>query len=594
VQVQVREVRAAGRRGPGDDVAAFSHGAKATTSRRASTLALFALLACRSPSAPEANAADAARAPAGPLRLALETEFHSLDPAEAGDAVARRLTSQIFDTLVDWDPSADPPRLVPEILAELPEVSADGLVVTLRLRRGADAPRFARDTCLEGQARPVRAGDVAATFARLDPARHPAYALLAGRFADGGVAADDAAATVTLRLTRPQPELPEVLAHPALAVVPPECVAYYDGRDADHPPFRRHPVGSGPFALDHAASELPRTAVLVRNPDLSPRTGRGPCPAVPAAGRVVLHHFSDPGTRLRSFQAGELAAVTVGQAQFDEVVRDGAPVPGAVPAGATLRRFPTLATDLLVFRMQDPEVGAHADPRVGAEHRALRRAVALAFDAARYLRVVRNGGAWAEPRARIVPRGLGGAFDDAALHAYAPPAADMERARRALADAGDPPRTLRYWTEPGEAELQEAEILRDALRPLGLDLAITQRTGYLGEVLAGRSDAHLFALRFEADWLDPANFLAPFVCGDPGNYSGHCDPAYDAAFAEFAAAPPGPGRDAAAAALERRLGEAVAVRPIDQPSAWYLAQPWLRGLVRHPLAGLRVELLCAE
>jgi ABC-type oligopeptide transport system substrate-binding subunit len=64
----------------------------------------------------------------------------------------------------------------------------------------------------------------------------------------------------------------------------------------------------------------------------------------------------------------------------------------------------------------------------------------------------------------------------------------------------------------------------------------------------------------------------------PDNYSGYCDPAYDAAFAAFAALPAGPGRDHAAAELERMLGEDVPVRPIDQPEAWYLAQPWLRGL----------------
>ena len=39
------------------------------------------------------------------------------------------------------------------------------------------------------------------------------------------------------------------------------------------------------------------------------------------------------------------------------------------------------------------------------------------------------------------------------------------------------------------------------------------------------------------------------------------------------------------------LGEAVPVRPIDQPEAWYLLQPWLRGVSRHPVAGLHVELL---
>ena len=557
-------------------------------SRRGLVAAALALTACSA--SPTIDADTPVVMPPGPLRLALETEFYSLDPAEANDTVSRRITGQIFDTLTGWDPHADPPRLVPQILAALPAPSADGLTWTLQLRQGADAPRFARDVCLGDRPRTVRASDVVASLRRIDPARHASAGLIAGRFAD--MRADDERGTVTLQLTRPQPELPALLASAALAVVPPECVAYYDGRDAEHPKFARHPVGSGPYRLDHAASEFPRTAVLVANPDLSPRTAAGPCP-LPGASPIVLSHFSDPEPALRSFQAGELAALTPGQAQFAEVVADGAVVAHALPPGTRLQRFPVLSSDLLVFRMRDPELGQHADPRIDAEHRALRRAIALAFDAARYQRVVRNN-AWATPRARIVPRGI--APDDAPLHRFAPPAADLQQARAVLAAAGlgETPRTLRYWTGTGEGEQQEAAILREALRPLGITVAVTHRANYLTDVLGGPTDAQMFGLRFDADYLDAGNFLSPFVCGDPGNYSGYCDPAYDAAFATFAALPAGPGRDHAAAELERKLGEDVPVRPIDQPEAWYLAQPWLHGLVRHPLVGLRLELLCPD
>ncbi|MFY0540271.1 hypothetical protein [Nannocystis pusilla] len=103
-----------------------------------------------------------------------------MDPADATDAVSRRLTSQIYDTLLDWDPHADPPRLVPELLADLPEISADGLTYSLRMREG---PRFHGDTCLKDQARPVRAGDVAASLLRITPGKHAAWSLLAGRVA---------------------------------------------------------------------------------------------------------------------------------------------------------------------------------------------------------------------------------------------------------------------------------------------------------------------------------------------------------------------------------------------------------------------------
>ncbi|MBK9754838.1 MAG: hypothetical protein IPO88_15330 [Nannocystis sp.] len=560
-------------------------------------------------------------APAGPLRLALETPIPTLDPAAASDTVSRRITSQIFDTLLDWDPAGT--SLRPELLAQLPVISDDGLTITMTLRSGPDARRFAADTCLEGQPRRVRASDVAASLLRIDPARHAAYALLADRIVGldehhrtratvPGIRADDASNTITLQLTRPQPELPAILASPMLAIVPPECIAYYDGRDLEHPPFARHPVGSGPYVLDHARSELPREVLLLRSPEAPASDGLAAlgCPQLPGASPVALTHFHDPEPALRSFQAGELAAIAPGQSQFAELVADpstrGAALnqsqladpsagrlrPGAAPPGSQLLRFPTLATDLLVFRMRDPELGQHPDPAIDAQHRALRQAVALAFDAVRYQRVIRND-AWATQRARIVPKGLGGALDDAVLHRFAPPAADLPQARQILAAADIVgPRVLRYWTGTDEAEAQEAAILRDALRPLGIDLQVTRRAHYLGEVLAGSSDAQLFALRYDADYLDPASFLAPFTCAAPDNYSGFCDPAYDLAFAAFTRVPPGPARDQAAAALERQLGDQVPVRPIDQPEAWYVVQPWLQGVTRHPLAGLRIELLC--
>ncbi len=524
--------------------------------------------------------------------------------------MSRRITSQIYDTLLEWDaedPRSGPAALRPEILAESPRVSDDGRTWTLTLRTGPDARHFAAEPCLQGQARPVRASDVAASLLRIDPARHAAYALLAGRItgldahhtAPGpvGIAADDVAGTVTLTLTRPQPELPAVLASPMLAVLPAECIAYHDGRDAGHPPLSRHPVGSGPYVLDHTRSELPRGVVLLRNPGAPPsdRLAALGCPRLPGADEVTLTHFSDHEPALRAFQAGELAVLAPGQSQFAEVVADASTMrmrPGATPDGTTMQRFPALATTMLVFVMRDPQIGQSPDHELDAEHRALRQAIALAFDAIRYHRVVRND-AWATLRARIVPRGLGGAYDDERLHRFAPPAADIDQARQILAAAGViPPATLRYWTGVTEAEQQEAIILRDALRPLNIDLEITRRAAYLNDVLGGHSDAQLYSLRFDADYLDAQNFLAPFTCRAPDNFSGFCDPAYDLAFEAYARLPPGPQRDSAAADLDRWLGDAVPVRPIDQPEAWYLVQPWLSGVARHPLSGLRVELLC--
>ena len=60
--------------------------------------------------------------------------------------------------------------------------------------------------------------------------------------------------------------------------------------------------------------------------------------------------------------------------------------------------------------------------------------------------------------------------------------------------------------------------------------------------MLGKSDAQLYGSCFDADYFDAENFLAPYLCAAPDNFSGHCDPAYDAAFAAFERLPAGPPR----------------------------------------------------
>ncbi|MCB9701700.1 MAG: hypothetical protein H6711_07405 [Myxococcales bacterium] len=547
------------------------------------------------------------------IRLPLEAMISTLDPAAAQDAVSRRLTGQLFDTLVDWDPAAATPTLVPELLATPPTLDAGGTTLRLQLRVGDDARRFTADPCLAGDdsaklGRPVKASDVAASLLRhADPGIAGAWELLAGRIvgldawrdaAPGeraplpeGIAIDDTAGTITLRLTRPQPELPAILASPQLAIVPPECVAYYDGRDDAHPPFARHPVGSGPYRLDRGASELPRAAVLIARDDGPRPPMPGPaaarCPTIPGVPRIILEHPASPEAALRLFQAGEIATLAPGQAHFAEVIEAGAPIPGAVPADTQLTKSPVLSTTLLVFRMDDPELGQSADPAVDAEHRARRQAIAAAFDDRRYHQVIRNG-AWGEPASQVVPRVLLDPGAAAPLH----PSAGPGRPPPPPAAADAPRRELRYATTTGPAAQQEAAILREALRPLGYDLVVTHDDAYLYKILSGQARAQLFSLRFDADYPDPASFLDPFVCQSPGSYTGYCSPRFDAVHARFARTPAGPERDALAIELERILGDDVPVRPIDTPELWTLSRGWLGEVVRHPITGLRAELLC--
>lgn len=568
----------------------------------------------RSPAEHTGARADHQTVPRSEIRLPLEATIATLDPAAASDAVSQRVTGQIFDTLLDWDPYASPLTLVPEI-SELPELDEARTTLRLRLRAPESARRFAPDTCLEGkdaakQGRLVRASDVAASLLRhADPGIAGAWELLAGRIvgldawrdepvesrpaAPPGIIADDAEGTLTLHLTRAQPELPALLANPRLAIVPPECVAAYDGRDDDHPPFARRPVGSGPYVLD-AASELPRAAVLTVNP-VAPKAPMPavsealPCAHRPGIERVLLEHYASPEAALRLFQAGTIAAIAPGQGLFAEVVHDGALIPGATPADTVLHRSEVLSTTLLVFRMTDPEIGGSQDPTIDRAHRQLRRSIASAFDDRRYHQVIRNG-AWATPATQVTHRSLLDPGADVVLHA----SSAIDRKRPDGSGPRLPLASLRYMTTTGPAAQQEAAILREALRPLGVKLEITYDDAYLYKVLSGEAEPQLFSLRFDADYPDPASFLDPFTCDSPGSYSGFCSPQFDAAHGRFAAAAAGPERDFIAIELERILGREVPVRPIDTPELWLLTRGWLKNVVRHPLSGLRVDLLCID
>lgn len=546
------------------------------------------------------------------MRIPIDSPLTTLDPHEAGDAVSRKVVGLLYDQLVDWDPYAPSGeyRLVPELLSELPTVSDDGLRLTMKLRTGDAAPKYATNDCIEQGSRAVTASDVKAMFLRhAEPKQRRAYSMLAGRivgFDDYGnaedketaeepeIEADDATGVIQVALTRPQPELVALLANPQMSIVPAECPEYWDG--FDRLPFAGNPVGSGPYIVDQTRMRIPKSVLLVPNPNYDaghyPTTAPGPAhpTKVPSLPVVVFEHIRSPETALRLFQADELAILSPGQSQFAEVFDGESLRVGAVPEGTQVVRSPVAATTLLLFDMKDPVVGSRAN----AKGRAIRRAVSLAFDAAKYNQIVRNG-AWAKPATRLVPPGVSGSTGEP-LHAYAPLEADLERAKKELAKAGVREFTLHYATSDSEAARQEAAILEEALREIGITLETKHEARYQ-ELLSDPSNelgAQVFSLRWDLDYPDAENVLRAFTCtGGLSALTHYCDAKYDAMFAEFAKLPADTKtgeRRAAIEKLESYLGDEAVVRPIDHAELWLLAQPWIHNVIRHPLSGLRAEL----
>ncbi len=110
------------------------------------TLGLTACSAIDSGSPEPTSADDRPAKQGGTLRVALSAEPDKLDPSVARTLVGRTVFNAICEKLYDVD---DKLVLVPQLAAALPEFSADGLTITIKLRQGV---KFADGTAMDAAA----------------------------------------------------------------------------------------------------------------------------------------------------------------------------------------------------------------------------------------------------------------------------------------------------------------------------------------------------------------------------------------------------------------------------------------------------------
>jgi ABC-type transport system substrate-binding protein len=369
-------------------------------------LSLASLVIAVSLAGCEPDKPGAAGSPAASVyRHAMDGAPSSLDPAQASNLYAKFMAVNLFDTLYRYKYLARPYQLEPNLAEGLPQVSADGLIYTIRIKPGV---RFIDDPAFpEGKGRVVRAADFVYSIKRhFDPATRAQGAWLwQGRIvgldewkergADydrevpGLQALDDR--TIQIQLVSPFPQLPHTLAQGYAAVVPREAVTAYG------PEFAIRPVGSGPFRLaqfnsaratllrnDHFRQEPFELAAEGFDSDsqaglgLERLEGRSP----PFVDRIEVEFIAEDAARWNAFTAGELDFVKVPVSQFDQVLESRNP---PKLQAALAQRF-HLAANLesgfvhTDFNMDDQRIGYHPDPDQDTRNRALRCAIIKAFD----------------------------------------------------------------------------------------------------------------------------------------------------------------------------------------------------------------------
>ncbi len=507
-------------------------------------------------------------APGATLR-AVAARIGGFDPVKAGDVASAAAYGKVYEGLLQYAYAERPYRVEPLLAEAMPEVSADGLTWSFRIRRGV---RFADDPCFVatgGRGRELTAEDFVYSIKRVADAKNTSSGYWAFRDRIEGLDAfreasrapdptdyDAPVAGLTapgryrlrIRLTQPYPQLPWVLTMHYAYAVPREAVAYYG------PAFARHPVGTGPFVLaswrrnyrmafrrNPAWSEPGRTDRFRAPADATPAEAAAAGRRLPLADRLVYYVVQDPSTQWQMFLRGQLDFSGISRDNWHAVL-DGAGGldPGLARRGIRLVSEPALDVYYIGFNMDDPVVGIN---------RALRQAMALAFDTAEWLRFYQ--GRATRPSGPIPP-GVRG-------HEPGPPpyAFDPGLARERLAEAGYPGgvdpatgRRLEVRLEVADADRPEIRQSTELLVQFMDRLGIVLRPGYNSRPTffdkVSRRQAQLFRLSWVADYPDPENFLQLFYGpnASPGpNRANYANPAYDTLYERLRVLPPGEARD---------------------------------------------------
>ena len=561
--------------------------------------------------------------PAGKtLRVMFNSAESSFDPARIIDLYSRTVTAHIFESLYGYDALARPAKVVPNLALGPPEASADFKVWTVRLRPGIF---FADDPAFKGRKRVLVAEDLLYAFKRVvDPAnKSPAattvldvgfVGLAEARKAalDGrkpfdydspiaGLMALDAH-TVRFTLKASRPRFVQILCAPDLLGAQAREVVDFYGQS-----IGEHPVGSGPFRLKQwvRGSKI----VLERNPQFREETYQAAPAAGDAAGQAILARLQ--GRRLPMVDRVEVAIIEENQPQWLSflnaeidclagntgsvplefamlAVPNGKLAPNLAKRGVQLHRALKADCGMMYFNMDDPVVGGYTPDKV-----ALRRALSLAYDVQREVRLVRRGQA-VPAQSPVLPGTTG--YDPAFrsemsehsvvrakalldLHGYLDRDGD---GWRELPDGT--PLKLVMSTEPEQIYRLFNDVWRRCLAAVGVrcDFEIAQWPSHMKSALGG--SLQMWMLGSSADVPDGQSALARWYGPQAGqqNLARFKLPAFDALYERMQALPDGPEREALFLECKRIAVAYMPYKVLVHRIANELLHPWVTGYRRAP------------
>ena len=323
------------------------------------------------------------------LRVAFVAPENGFDPQATGDLYSNYVNREIFDPLYRYDYLARPYKVIPNTAAALPEISADGLTWTIKLRPGT---YFTDDPAFKGKKRELTAADYVYGWKRLiDPKLRSINAQIFDDRLVGAKAAIEAAKktgkfdydapldgaqavdryTIRLKLNYPAYDLlADLTGSGASAVVREVMTAYGDPSGWN----MEHPVGTGPYYLkswrrgQQIVLEANPTFRDVRFPDSSQPEDRAMLgemrgKKLPVIGRIEIAVIEESNPRLLAFEKGELDYIIIPTDLVPKLLNGDKLKPEYVARGIVHLRGVQPTVVYTYFNMEDPVVGGYTRTR---------------------------------------------------------------------------------------------------------------------------------------------------------------------------------------------------------------------------------------
>lgn len=427
---------------------------------------------------------------------------------------------QLYSTLVEVN---DQMQLQPSV-AKSWEISADNLTFIFHLRNDV----FFHDDIafVNGKGRKLTATDVVYSFSRImdKSTASPGAWIFNSRVdtAQPFKAINDS--TFQLKLIKPFQAILGILSMQYCSIVPKEAVEKY-GSD-----FRRHPVGTGPFAF--VAWEEGQALILKKNEHYFEKDSSGN--ALPYLDGIKVSFFDSKATEFLEFQQHRLDFINDIEASFkDEILTKTGNLKKEWQGKLILQKHPYLNVEYLGILVDSNNALVKQSP---LRFKKIRQAINYGFDRRKMMLYLRNSiGTAAE--SGFVPTGLP-SFDTIAVKGYH---YDPAKARLLLKEAGytngnDPP-IIKLLTIPIYADL--ASYIANELAQVGIKIQVETVQKSLLLEQTSKSQALFFRGSWIADYPDAENYLSVFYSKNPAppNYTRYHNDAFDALYEKANAEP---------------------------------------------------------